>query len=194
MPCMERFAPSLREHGVSEEIIARINEGYDELSSGIPKKDKAAYFARAMEILDECVDKDTLRDIMDEHGCCKSGARLKASKAFNKENAGLTLEEKLAKIKDVPNMGYPRLTDDGKIEIQAVYYKVGDSYRCACPNFNDGKHKGSVSRSYCMCCAGHFRFHYEKMLGLKLKLDEVLSSPLDTGGKENCAFVFEVVE
>lgn len=193
MPCMERFAPSLRDAGVSEEIIAKINEGYPELVSSLPKKKRAYYFKRAMDIVDTRVDRETLVGVMDAHGCCKSGARLKASRAFAKENAGLPLEEKLAKVKDVPNMGSASLTKDGDIEIQAVRYWMDGRFVCACPNFCKSGFEETVSRSYCLCCAGHFRFHYQVMLGLKLHLKEVLSSPLDTDGRESCAFLFEIV-
>ncbi len=194
MPCMERFTPSMEKCGIDKAVIDRINDGFPELNSKVPKAKRGEYFARAVRILDECADPAAFRDIMDENGCCKSGARLKASKEFAKENAGLSIEERCRLIPDVPNMGKPRIDENGRLEILAVQFYYGDRFHCACPNFNNTEYDGKVSRSYCMCCAGHFRFHYQKMLGVKLRLYKVLSSPLDTEGKEPCAFLFDILE
>ncbi|MGN0618397.1 MAG: hypothetical protein ACI4J7_05185, partial [Ruminiclostridium sp.] len=120
-------------------------------------------------------------------------AREKASKAFARENAGLPLEEKLEKIKAVPFMGEPLLNTDGTITVRTVSYYDGEKYLCACPNFNGVKRDYSVSRNYCFCCAGHFKHHYEIMLGLKLNTAEIISSPLDSGGEKPCIIRFEVL-
>lgn len=43
------------------------------------------------------------------------------------------------------------------------------------------------------CCAGHFKYHYEIMLGVKLKTLEVLSSPLDSDGENPCIIKYEII-
>lgn len=50
-----------------------------------------------------------------------------------------------------------------------------------------------VSRNYCVCCAGHFKHHYEIMLGVKLKTIEIVSSPLDSNGENPCVIKFAIV-
>lgn len=35
---------------------------------------------------------------------------------------------------------------------------------------------GPMPREYCLCCGGHVVFHYQKALGLKLKVVEVENS------------------
>ena len=62
------------------------------------------------------------------------------------------------------------LNEDGTITIHAVTYRLGEKFACACPNYNRLKRDYPVSRTYCLCCAGHFRYHYEIMLGVKLRL------------------------
>lgn len=98
MPCPEKFSASLKEYGVDEAVVKDINSGFEGIISSSPKKRKAAYFARAVRILEEKLDTDKMRDILESNACGKSGARDKASKEFARINAGLPLEEKVAKI------------------------------------------------------------------------------------------------
>ena len=90
-------------------------------------------------------------------------------------------------------MGEPALNGDGSITLRAVSYYDGEKFLCACPNFNGVKRDYSVSKNYCFCCAGHFKHHYEIMLGLKLKTLEIISSPLDSRGKNPCVIKFGVL-
>jgi hypothetical protein len=52
--------------------------------------------------------------------------------------------------------------------------------------------KEPVSITYCYCCAGHFRHHYQNALGIKLKTKKVISSVLNSLGKKPCQFVYEI--
>ena len=141
----------------------------------------------------EQVDAQKLQDIFEWNACCKGGAREKASKAFAKENAGLSMDEKLEKIRRVPNMGKPIRNEDGIITVKAVSYKKDEKYLCACSNFNGLKYDYSVSKNYCFCCAGHFKYHYEIMLGVQLKTLEIVSSPLDSNGENPCVIKFAII-
>lgn len=193
MPSPEKFKESLELFEIGDPIISQINEGYGEVVNKAPKKIKAVYFKRALDIMTEQVEKEKLQDVLEWNACCKGGTRQKASKAFAKENASLLLAEKLEKIKSVPHMGNPVLNEDGTITIHAVYYSNGERYLCACPNFNGLKYDYDVSKNYCFCCAGHFKYHYEIMLGVKLKTLEIVSSPLDSQGKNPCVMRFGIV-
>lgn len=193
MPCPEKFKESLVKYGISKEVQDEINEGYEYLVSSSPKNERAEYFRRAMKILDEKVAPEEITPMMDYNGCCKSGARDKASKAFAKQNADKTLAEKVELVFGVKNMGKPCLTDDNMLLIHAVNYFDGERYRCPCPNFNSSIKYLDTSKTYCKCCSGHFRYHYQIMLGVKLELVEVVSSPLGSNGKEPCAFLYKIV-
>ncbi|MGN0578074.1 MAG: hypothetical protein ACI4J4_05600 [Ruminiclostridium sp.] len=192
MPGTEKFIKSLEKFRISEDVISEIGEGCEGISDKSPKKVRAAYFKRAVDILTER-EPGKLQELLEWNACCKGGAREKASKAFARENAGLPLKEKLEKIKAVPFMGEPMMNDDGRITVRAVSYSDGEKFLCACPNFNGVKRDYSVSSDYCFCCAGHFKHHYEIMLGLKLKTVEIVSSPLDSGGERPCVISFEVI-
>lgn len=193
MPSIEKFKESLANFNVDENIISQINEGFDGIVSKSAKKTKAAYFKRAVDIMTKQMDNQKLQEIFEWNACCKSGARVKASKAFAKENADDSIEVKLEKIKYVPYMGTPIRNEDGTITVNAVSYFNGEKYLCACSNFNGLKYDYSVSKNYCFCCAGHFKYHYEIMLGVKLNTLEIVSSPLDSNGKNPCVIKFEII-
>ena len=198
MPCPEKFKTTLNDYKLDDSIINEINEGYEDITSSSPKKIKAAYFKRAADIMDSKLPPELTGEIFEVNACCKSGSREKASKAFAKKYAALSLAEKLEKIKSepdkVPNMGTPVLNPDGSITLHAVYYRCGDKFECACSNFNKVKRDYPVSRTYCRCCGGHFLFHYEIMLGMKLRIAQVVSSPLDSDGKNPCVFLLTPVK
>ena len=100
MPCPEKFRESLIKFDVDASIIDQINAGFEQVVSSTPKKIKASYFKRAIDIMDEKVDAGKKRDMLDWNACCKSGAREKASKAFARENKELPWKERLAKIRE----------------------------------------------------------------------------------------------
>ncbi len=195
MPCPEKFSESLVKFNVEQKVVDEIQKGYEDLVSKSPKKEKAAYFKRAVDIMDEKLAPEQVQEILESNACCKTGTRNKASKEFAQMYAELPLEEKLDKISNAHhlNMGSPELTEDGTLRVHAIYYIKGDRFECACSNFHNLKRDYRVSRSYCYCCGGHFKYHYEIMLGLKLRLKGVDSSPLDTEGGDPCIFDYEII-
>lgn len=196
MPCPETFRESLLEFQVEPSVCTQIDAGYESLASSSPKRKKAAYFKRAVDILDASLPPERVRAILEWNACCKSGARLAASREFARINQDLPLPDKLQKIAKAPyrNMGRPELDADGTLLLHAVSYVYEGRYACGCSNYRRANYEESVSKHYCYCCGGHFRFHYEIMLGIKLELLEVVSSPLDSGGASPCAFRYRIVE
>lgn len=192
MPCPEKFRDSLEIFHVEPDMIKQITEGYEDLVTSSPKTRKAAFFKRAIDLMNEHMQPEMVKEILEWNACCKSGSREKASKKFAKETVGCTLEEKLIKIAEVPYMGRPVLNKDGTITIYAVYHADGEKYQCACSNFNKVKRDYPVSKNYCFCCAGHFKYHYEIMLGVKLNTIGIESSPLDSNGENPCVIRYEI--
>ncbi len=193
MPCPEKFRESLEIFDVCSDVIDQIMENNEDIVSKTPKKKKAAFFKRAADLLDEKVDEKTVHDLFAWNACCKGGSRGKASKEFSTRFAELSTEEKLEQIKNVPYMGVPEMQVDGTIIVHAIYFQNGEKYACVCPNFSKLKYEDKVSKSYCYCCAGHFKYHYEMMLGKKLKIRDMISSPLDSKGELPCIMHFELI-
>lgn len=191
MPGIDKFRQILEDHQVDESIIAQVNQGYEAVDNKSPKKERAMYFKHALDVLNEQVKPETVQEIFECGACCcKGGKREKDSKAFAKTYETLSLEEKLERIKDE---FLPVTNENGILTVHAVYYSDGEKYLCACPNFNKVKREYPVSKNYCFCCAGHFKYHLEIRLGVNLKALEIVSSPLDSGGKNPCIIKFAIV-
>jgi hypothetical protein len=132
---------------------------------------------------------------MGPEGCCKGGKRDADCKAFGKEHKDKTLAEKLALMFSVEYMMNPRLNGDGSFTITMSGHQNGvhtGKTTCSCGAIKKLKQPFSVSKTYCGGCAGHFLYHYQNALGVKLRLKVIDSSPLDTNGEEPCSFTFEV--
>ncbi len=192
MPSQDKFRASMKDHGIPEDVIKKVNEGFEDMTNKSPKIVHAKFFKRATDLFDELVPADLTARFYEWNACCKNGSRYKASKAFYAANKDLPLAEKLKKIPDVPNMGKPVLNDDGTITVHAVYFWENGKFVCACPNFHNAGLDEPVSKTYCHCCAGHFQYHYQIMLGVKLNVREIVSSPLDSDGKNPCVILMEI--
>ena len=195
MPSPEKFRETLADFAVDEATMQKINAGYENVVSKTNKKIKSAYMAQAITVMNEELPKKKVQEIIQANACCKSGARLKASQEFARVHKDDSIKERLALISERPymNMGSAEPDSDGDIVVHAVSYHPEDRFECACPTVSHVKRDYAIPREYCFCCGGHFKFHYEIMLGVKLELCEIVSSPHDTDGREPCVFRFRIV-
>lgn len=192
MPDLKKIQQSLVEHKVSESLMEQIMEGTEELPAKSSKKTKVAIISQVIQRMDQLLDLETRVEIIDWCACCKGGARDKDVKSFAKENQMINLGEKIIAITKVANMGRPKLNEDGTIST-GIFWLEGTDYRCPCPCFNGLKLTEPVSITYCYCCAGHFRYHYQNAFGVKLRTKEVVSSVLQSLSKKPCQFVYEII-
>jgi hypothetical protein len=191
MTAIQRFKGALQEYHLEKDITAQIFEGYEAISDRSPKEKKAAFFIQAIGQMEKLFNDKLCHDIRDACACSKGGWRLKAMQKIAKEYSDQGLEQKLQAIGQVTYMGNPVLNKDGTIAAG-----IGDrgGFQCPCPVFNGVDLAQNISKTYCYCCAGHFRYHYQIALGKKLKTQVVVSSALDSRGEEPCRFVFEILE
>lgn len=196
MPSPEKFKETLEEYAVDSDIIKEINAGYEDVVSKTNKKIKSAYFKQALDIMNEKLPKEKVQEIFEANACCKGGARQKASKAFAKENGNLGIEEKLALISAKPElfMGQAHLDENGDIIVTGAGIYSDGKFECVCPTISKVKRDYNIPREYCYCCGGHFKYHYEVMLGEKLELVEIVSTPHDTDGQKPCSFKFKTLK
>ena len=195
MPSPEKFRETLDDFKVGRNIIDEMYQGFDGIVSKTNKKVKSAFFKQALDIMNEKLPPEQVQNILEANACCKSGARKKASEEFARINADKPIEEKLALISDRPylNMGSAELDENGLLLVHAVSYHPGEKFECVCPTVSKIKRDYAIPREYCYCCGGHFKYHYEIMLGVKLKLAEIVTSPHDTEGEKPCAFRYEII-
>jgi hypothetical protein len=191
MTAVKRLKNALEECQVEEGIVAQIFQGHETISDKSKKEKRAAFFIQAIERMEALLDRELCHEIRDACACSKGGWRLKAMQKIAKECEGQSVEQKLQAIGQVTYMGNPVLNEDGMITAG-----VGDvgGFQCPCPVFSGVELEQAVSKTYCYCCAGHFRYHYQIALGKRLRTRGVVSSALESRGKEPCRFVFEMVE
>jgi hypothetical protein len=191
MTAVKRLKKALQEFQVEEGIVAQIFQGYETISDRSKKEKRAAFFLQAIERMEGLLDRELCHDIRDVCACSKGGWRLKAMQKIARECDGQSVEQKLQAIGQVTHMGSPVLNEDGMITAQ-----IGDvgGFQCPCPVFDGVVLEQTVSKTYCYCCAGHFRHHYQIALGKRLQTRDVVSSALASHRKEPCRFVFEILE
>ncbi len=190
MTAIQRFKAALQQCTIPEDIGAEIFKGYETITDNAPKEKRAAFFITAMERMETCLDADLCHAVRDACACSKGGWRLKAMQKVAREQAGQSLAVKLQAIGQVSHMGKPVLQEDGTI-ITGIGEQGG--FRCPCPVFETAELDRAVSKTYCYCCAGHFRYHYQIALGIRLRTQEVVSSALESQRKAPCRFVYEIL-
>ena len=146
-----------------------------------------------IEQMDELLTEEQRLSIMEQQGCCKSGKADVAWKAFGRMHKDKPLAEKVRLIceANLPYIPPGRLNEDGTLSVFWGAGKEGD-YRCVCSAIKKMSWPVSVSPTYCACCGGHVRYHYQNALGVSLRLREVVSSAATSGGEKHCEFLFEV--
>ena len=195
MPSPEKFRETLYDFQIEQDIIDEMYRGFGDLKSKDNKKVKSAFFKQALDVMNQKFPSEKVQEVIEANACCKSGARYKASKEFARIHAELSTEERLAIISARPylNMGTAELGKDGTLIVHGVSWKQDEKFECVCPTISHVKRDYTIPREYCWCCGGHFRYHYEIMLGVKLKLVEIISSPHDTDGEKPCVFRYEIL-
>jgi len=188
---VQRFRDALQEVHVDEKIVAQIMEGYETITDNVKKETRAAFFKKAIQRMDALLDPETSHAVRDPCACSKGGWRLKAVQKVAADYAGKSLQEKLEVLGQVRYMGKPYLNADGSIT-----GGIGDQggFECPCPVFSSTNVNEPVSFTYCYCCAGHLRHHYQIALGLKLKTRTVVSSILESQREKPCRFIFDIVD
>lgn len=149
--------------------------------------------------MEKLLDPEIIYQILDSCACGTSKKELKGIKAIEAE----TLEEKIAKIAlsgDFHSDWNVTLNSNHTIAAGWVI-KENDHYACVCSSVVNKNTKVSdlpqggrtMPLTYCFCCAGHCRQHLEKLLDIQMKTKEIVSSPINSKGKEPCEFIFEMV-
>jgi hypothetical protein len=187
---IERFRTALAESGIGEDLVRQIFAGHERTSDRSSKEKRAEFMALAMRRMDELLSAEDRHAVRDVCACSKGGWRLKAAQAIAREHAGQSLEARLEALRQVRYMGEPVLNKDGSI---TAGIGAEGGFPCPCPVFGGRTPAPPVSITYCYCCAGHFRFHYQIALGRSLVTKAVLSSSLESGGTRPCRFVYDIV-
>ena len=191
MSRIKRMGETMREMKISQEILEQMD--FNASTAGNNPLPTIAVINK----MDEHLTDEQKYTVMAKEGCCKSGKPDKDCKAFGKEHADKSFAEKLALVHTVKNMMSPALNEDGSFTVTMSGHQNGvhrGRTTCSCGMIKKLKQPFTVSKTYCGCCAGHYLYHYQNMLDVKLKIKVINSSPLDTDGEMPCQFTFEIVK
>jgi hypothetical protein len=185
----------LAEQNIDKNIVNRINNGYEKVTDKSPKKKKAEYLFHAVNEMEILLDKCTCKKIMESCACAAKDSGLeKIVKQFAKKTNGLSVKEKINKLSEINHMGDPVLRKDGTVLVTLGSKKNENGiYKCSCPQISGVEMVMPKTCTYCLCCAGFFRFHYENVLGKKIHVD-LKSSPIESMGKKQCSFLITIIE
>jgi len=181
---LKQIPETMRKQGISEKIIAGFNVG---------EKGSSEEVMGLINQMDKQLTKEQCLAIMQEQGCCKTGNPAAPHRAFGIEHADKTLAEKVELLNkaNMPHKAPCHLNNDGTL---SVYWGTEHSGKRSCPCGFIKKLPDSfeVPKTFCGCCGGHIRGNYQKSLGVKLRLKEIVSSSSSSGGKKRCEFLYEV--
>ena len=167
MEVMERFVFPDTEDETPEEKIAFVNQ------------------------MDNLLTKGQILSVMEEQGCNKDEHPEIWLKLKDKP-----IEEriKILNAMSVNEYARSRINDDGTLSIFWNNYKENGKYLCVCSIINKLSKPTTVSLTYCGCCSGHVKYHFENSLGVKLRLKETVSSPISSNGEKHCEHLFEIIK
>jgi len=177
----------MKKKGISEEIIKQ----FESVGAG------GSYIEQRLatvDLMDRLLSKEQCLSVMEEQGCCVTGKPAAAHRAFGRKHEGKTVEERLRLFDelDTPHKPPCKLNGDGTLSVFWGFGQDGD-YKCVCGNIGKLPQPVSLSPTYCGCCGGHVRQNLQKSLGVKLRLKEIVSSPVSSNGKKRCEFLFEII-
>jgi hypothetical protein len=174
---------TMLDKGIPAAVMARFV--FPETEEETPE-DKLA-FARQM---DHLLSKAQILSVMEEQGCNKTEPAAELMQKFK----GKPIEERIGILNamDKNEQARSRLNDDGTLSIFWDFEENG-KYRCVCPIINKLSKPAAVSLTYCGCCSGHVKYHFENFLGVKLRLKETVSSPASSNGEKHCEHLFEII-
>lgn len=182
---VKQIKETMRKQGIPEESMAQ----FDFRETNRPEEILAL-----IGQMDALLSKDQRLSIMERQGCCTTGRPAAAHRAFGRKYAALAVGERVPLLGELDTVHNPpcRLNGDGTL---SVFWNIGDdgNYKCVCGYIKKLRQPAVVSPTFCGCCGGHARQNLQRSLGVKLRLKEIVSSAISTGGKKRCEFLYEIL-
>jgi len=140
--------------------------------------------------MDRLLSKEQILSVMEEQGCNKHEHTAESMLKFK----GKAFEERIEILNTMYKKHelYSRLNCDGTLSVSWSYENKG-KYMCVCPIMEKLSKFATVSITFCGCCSGHIKYHFEQDLEVKLRLVETVSSPISSNGEKYCEHCFEII-
>jgi len=183
---MKRFEvkQTMLDKGVPEEVMERLI--FPEIETGTPEE--KIEFVNQM---DKLLTREQVLAIMEEQGCHKTERTADYMLKFK----GKTIEERIEIINSQHQKHeyYCKLNCDGTLSV-SWGYEDKEKYICICPRMEELSQPVTVSITYCGCCSGTIKHGLEQDLEVSLRLIEIVSSPLSSGGEKHCEHRYEIIK
>jgi len=191
MPKINEIKKTMKKQGIPAEILARFD---------FPKPGgwQPGEVISVINQMDALLSREQCLAVMEEQGCCKDEKVTAPFTAFGLKYADKTVDEKINLFGEIKSGHKPpcHLNPDGTL---SVYWDGWDreKERCVCHVikrlYKEQGEPVKVSKTFCGCCAGHVRNTFQCALGVDLRLKDIVSSPINSNGKDRCEFLFEVI-
>jgi hypothetical protein len=153
------------------------------------RKQRQEWLAGAMERMDERLTPSMVKEMREGSACCIGGERHELARQIHDAHSS-------------PAERFEAFSKARLIVGDRAYKTADGAYRvCFAENFPEGgccyclRHvpkEKPMPMSWCICCAGHIKHHFETTLGVKAEC-ECLSSQLTSCGKEPCLFELKII-
>ena len=181
---LKQIPETMRKKGIAEETIAMFN---------IPDVYSSEAVMDLINQMDGLLTEDQRLSVMQEQGCCKTGKPAEPHRAFGAEHAGKPLAEKVDLLNkaNIAHKAPTVLNGDGTL---TVYWGEENLRRksCPCGIIKKLPESAEIPKTFCGCCGGHIRANYQRSLGVKLRLKEIVSSSSSSGGQKRCEFLYAI--
>lgn len=191
MPNVKSIRKTMKDQGIPVNVMSQIHFPR-------PQGNQPMEVLSLIEQMDTLLTHEQRLSVMEEQGCYKTGDANERNLAFGRAHADKSAAERIALLDASnvePSVGC-RINEDGTL---SLFWEIGEeeNYYCVCACYKRLKKNrpqtGNISKTYCGCCGGHIRHHYQNILGVKLKLKEIVSSPISSDGKKRCEFLFDIL-
>jgi hypothetical protein len=185
---IRKLAEQLELAKIDRKIIDQIMEGGEDVLRKTSPAKKADWLRVAMDKLDSLLDFPTRKAVREGCACRTGKSASKFSQALARDNP--TLEARIAAGNKIYTGfgGGVWMQDNDEIMVRFAP-KGPKGYRCSCLP----KAEKSLSVTYCYCCGGHVKHHFQLSLGLKLEATP-RGTALSTGGEKPCTFSLKIVD
>ena len=190
MPNIKEIKKTMKKLGIHVETMSKI-------VFPKPQGNQPDEVLALIDQMEKLLTHEQCLSVMEEQGCCKDEKITAPFVEFRLKHKDKTVDEKIKLFDEIKSGHKPscNLNHDGTLSIFWDGWN-SDKNQCVCHVIKRlYKNRGgqiNVSKTFCGCCAGHVRNTFQCALGVKLRLKDIVSSPINSDGKEKCSFLFEI--
>lgn len=185
------FGEGLLKNGVCGDDFFYIMQGGEEITA-TAKKQRQEWFDAATRRMEERIEAKRLKEVRENSACCLGGKRDELAREICAKYP--TVDERFAALsRERFIIGGKAWKDEetNTYYISFWYARPAEGYRCSCLHYYPKTQP--MTKTWCMCCGGHIKHHFETALGVKAEVS-IVDTILTTCGERPCLFAFTVLE